>query len=109
MRLYLPDQVKCNPYNDQKSSASQALKSGYPGDAFNNARDDRNKSQERSADQSKPRHNILQIVGCRLPGADPGDETAVFLDIVGKFLRIEGNSSIKIRKEKDEPKIQKYI
>ena len=72
------------------------------GNDVRNKRNDCDHDEEESTDEGDSRKNLRDIVGRRLAGTDTGDKSAVLLEIVCDFDRIERYRNVEIRKSDDE-------
>jgi pimeloyl-ACP methyl ester carboxylesterase len=104
----LLDQVKGDTDGDQQTrpAVKDSDRVGDSERTVNDRRHDRHDRKEGGPDISDPDHHLLQVIRGPAAGTISRNECAAFLEVVGHFLRIEGDRCPEVAEEKDQRDVE---
>ena len=100
LRVNFFDLIQHDWDDDEERRAAEGNR-GNSCNRAHNERQDRDKAEEKRAQGGDAAQNFWNILRSGKPGADAGDKGAVFLQIIGECLRIEGDRGVEISEKKN--------
>ena len=99
LSIKLTDGLKDNAYNDQQRRTTECKRSNGNAacDHVYDKRNYRNDTKEDRSDKSDSVKDLGNVVSGGVTGTNTGNESAVVLQIVRNFYRVEGDHDVEVR------------